>query len=185
MDRPISSASCSLRLSEVVLRTSQYEMMKEWYRQLLQLDPYFEHKTVDQRDAKPLAQSTPPAPIRFCFFRLFFEHPLQQVVAIFDVLGTNRNSQNESGLHHVQLSEGTRANLVSRCRLLAACGIVPKRATDHGPTTSCYYQDPDGNMVEIASSNHGMAADYVAARESLEFQRNPFGRPLPLDWFNE
>jgi catechol-2,3-dioxygenase len=35
---------------------------------------------------------------------------------------------------------------------LAAAGVRPERAVDHGVTASLYYLDPDGNEVELYAS---------------------------------
>jgi catechol-2,3-dioxygenase len=55
-------------------------------------------------------------------------------------------------------------------------GIEPVFATDHGPTTSFYYEDPDGNSVELFVdnfSNWDKSTEYV--RISTEFSSNPLG----------
>ena len=36
---------------------------------------------------------------------------------------------------------------------LKALGIEPHASLDHGMTTSFYYEDPDGNSVELQSDN--------------------------------
>ena len=33
----------SLRIAEVVLRTSRYDQMRAWYVSVLEIDPYYEH----------------------------------------------------------------------------------------------------------------------------------------------
>lgn len=174
----------TLRLGEIVLRTSRYDAMKLWYARVLQIQPYFEHTVGGVLPSSPLADAKSTRPARLCFFRLVFEHPYQQVLALFDFPGPPDWADGwRCGLHHMQLRDASRAHMVLRCTRLAGEGIVPERASDHGPTTSCYYRDPDGNVVELAASNHVDVAKYVAARGSQEFQRNPFGRPLAADWF--
>ena len=59
---------------------------------------------------------------------------------------------------------------------LRAEGIVPKFCLDHGLTTSIYYQDPDGNFVELQCDGFG---DWRASgewmRTSPDFAANPIG----------
>jgi hypothetical protein len=39
---------------------------------------------------------------------------------------------------------------------LKKAGIAPLLSADHGPTTSMYYEDPDGNSVELFVDNFGI-----------------------------
>ena len=55
-------------------------------------------------------------------------------------------------------------------------GIEPVLTADHGPTTSLYYQDPDGNSVELLVDNFG---DWESSKNYMEtsqdFAAKPFG----------
>jgi len=106
--------------------------------------------------------------LRLCFFRLVFQHPYQQVVALFEGPGTT-----------------AAITLAQRYRLLRSLDIVPYRAMDHGPTTSCYYRDPDGNTVEIAVANSPDQAQFLAAQAAQEYRRNPSGRAMDMARFLE
>ena len=55
-------------------------------------------------------------------------------------------------------------------------GVEPILTTDHGPTTSFYYKDPDGNIVELFVDNFGnseKSREYI--QSSADFQKNPLG----------
>lgn len=52
-------------------------------------------------------------------------------------------------------------------------GIYPRVPVQHGPTTSLYYRDPDGNMVELQIDD--MAPDEATAYlKGDEYSRDPF-----------
>ncbi|MGH7868443.1 MAG: VOC family protein, partial [Candidatus Dormibacteraceae bacterium] len=62
---------------------------------------------------------------------------------------------------------------------LKGFGIEPVLATDHGMTIAFYYQDPDGNSVELFVDTFGdwdKSAEYV--RTSPEFHQNTMGTYL-------
>lgn len=164
------SALPAMRLGEVVLATGRYELMKGWYRQVLDIEPSLEHH-VDE--GAPTAG--PPKPTRMCFFRMHIEHPYQDVIAIFEMPGAPRAAPAVSGLHHMQLRNASMSVLRERYRRLRDIDVVPYRAMDHGPSTSLYYHDPDQNAVEIAASNFATQEEVLACLASNAFQRNPFG----------
>jgi catechol-2,3-dioxygenase len=183
---PSPCALPALQLGEIVLRTGGYEAMKHWYRQVLQIDPHFEHVPADMRTAGVRTDDQRWASqLRLCFFRLIFQHPYQQVVALFEVPGTTAATTNTAGLHHLQLRDASRTTLALRYRLLHSLDIVPFRAMDHGPTSSLYYRDPDGNTVEIAVSNSPDPALFRTAEAAEEYRRNPSGQILDMARFLE
>jgi hypothetical protein len=56
-----------------------------------------------------------------------------------------------------------------------AKGIEPVWCTNHGPTTSLYYNDPDGNMLETQFDNFETPEEANAFMTSEEFKSNPIG----------
>jgi catechol-2,3-dioxygenase len=54
-------------------------------------------------------------------------------------------------------------------------GVVPTECTNHGPTTSIYYADPDGNRVELLYDNFEDPSDAQRFIESETFRKNPMG----------
>src|SRR5262249_44087341 len=54
-------------------------------------------------------------------------------------------------------------------------GIRPFFCVNHGPTTSMYFRDPDGNRVELQIDNFATAEEGVAWMYSPAFDKNPIG----------
>jgi len=79
-------------------------------------------------------------------------------------------------LHHVAFEYVRIDDLLNSYVRIKKLGIEPILTTDHGPTTSFYYKDPDGNIVELFVDNFG---NWEKSREYMEsstdFQKNPLG----------
>ena len=56
-----------------------------------------------------------------------------------------------------------------------ARGITPFWCTNHGPTTSLYYRDPDGNTLETQYDNFETNAEVDAFLAGPEYRTNPIG----------
>jgi catechol 2,3-dioxygenase len=52
---------------------------------------------------------------------------------------------------------------------------LPHRTVNHGPTTSFYYLDPDGNSVELQVDNYGDWRHSIEFFRGPEFAADPFG----------
>jgi catechol-2,3-dioxygenase len=62
---------------------------------------------------------------------------------------------------------------------LKTLSIEPHACLDHGMTTSFYYEDPDGNSVELQSDNVGSwqeSSEWM--RTSPQFASDPTGMPI-------
>lgn len=81
----------------------------------------------------------------------------------------------QPGLHHVAFTFASMGELLGNYERLAARGIRPFRCINHGPTTSMYYVDPDGNRVELQIDNFATAEEGQAWMRSPAFDRNPIG----------
>ncbi|MFM0284491.1 hypothetical protein P0D75_41435 [Paraburkholderia sediminicola] len=162
----------SPRLSEIVLKTSHFETVRDWYQLVLSARPSFEY------ERSPASCDGSGSKVenfrRLCFLRVFAEFPYTQVLAIFEVPNLTGTVDN-SGLHHMQFRERSLASLVTRYeRLLQFC-ISPYQSFNHGPSTSFYYEDPDGNLVELSGPNYEIEEDYLNFFKTPAFQKNPSG----------
>lgn len=54
-----------------------------------------------------------------------------------------------TGLDHIAIRYPSRQDLARAYRHLLACGVELREATDHWIAKSLYFDDPDGNQVEI------------------------------------
>ncbi len=158
------------QFSEVVLKTSSFARMKDWYENLLQVKAFFVRD-----DAK---QASWTGAWGIAFIRLYHQHPYTQVLGLFEVPAVSGKAdglKGEPGLHHMQLRHQGLDHLFSRFEALRAQGIVPERAWNHGPGTSFYYRDPDGNMVELSAVNYADEEAYLAYYRSESYRRNVSG----------
>jgi catechol 2,3-dioxygenase len=87
-----------------------------------------------------------------------------------------------TGMHHSAFEYETLDGLLATYLRLKNGGIVPGACLDHGPTTSFYYVDPDGNLVELQADNFGdweKSAHF--ARTDAQFTANPIGEYVDPD----
>ena len=92
----------------------------------------------------------------------------------------NRNQpgryESRSGtLEHIAYSMGSFGDLMDHYERLRAEGISPVRTINHGPTTSMYYADPDGNGVEFQVENFPTMAECIEFMNGPVFAENPIG----------
>jgi catechol 2,3-dioxygenase-like lactoylglutathione lyase family enzyme len=151
-----------LRITEVVLQTARWQEMKDWYSAFLGVEPYFETETM-------------------CFRRVSNAH--NQLFVLFHFPDLQERPDAVTGLNHVQFKTQTLAEALDRYERLKAVGIVPTRSANHGPGTSFYYRDPDGNTMEISGPNFATEAEYRAYVQSDAFRRNPRGIAIDPDAF--
>ena len=158
-----------LRLSEVVLRTTIYEQLCGFYSLLLA-----QTRTVEMT---PPPSDDPDEPSRISFFDFYFDPPYTERIAIFECedVGAGPSSR---GLHHFQLRTPTIGALLDLYRTLKDGGHHPVEVSNHGPGTSFYYRDPDGNKIELSSLNFSSRERMREFMATDEFKNNPNGFPL-------
>lgn len=77
-----------------------------------------------------------------------------------------------AGVHHVAYSYDSIGDLLSTYARLKPLDIRPFWCINHGPTTSLYYRDPEGNDVELQADNGDDPAAYF---HSEAFANNNLG----------
>jgi catechol-2,3-dioxygenase len=170
-----------VRISEIVLKTSRFEEMRAWYQGVLGVAPFFESAPkTPPRERKP-GEMERASDVRLCFIRLHMEHPYTQVLAIFEIPGTRDAPGSDPGLHHMQFRNASMDDLFTRYERLKGLGIRPHRTANHGPGTSFYYRDPDGNNVELSANNFATLAEYQAYFKTEAYRRNPSGIEIDAD----
>src|SRR5882757_1711665 len=83
-----------IRLSEVVLRTTRYEQLCDFYSLLLE-----QPRSVEMT---PPPSEDPDEPSRICFFDFYFDPPYSERIAVFECKDVGSGPISH-GLHHFQL----------------------------------------------------------------------------------
>jgi catechol-2,3-dioxygenase len=86
-----------------------------------------------------------------------------------------------AGLDHLAYTYENLGQLLGTYERLRGEGILPVWSINHGPTTSLYYADPDGNRVELQIDNFDTEAELKAFMESGAFEKNPIGVEFDAD----
>lgn len=185
--KAVSAEIGSPWISEVVLQTNQYELMKLWYEAILGGDWIVENIPDPNRE-KPQREGAEgkqvfASDVRACFMRLPVPHPYTMTFALFEIPHLKLAPDADPGLNHMQLKHGDLDALIRRIEALRDHGLHPHRAANHGATTSFYFRDPDQNIVELCIDNFDTPAEMIAFTKSEAFLRNPSGIDLNRDEF--
>ena len=140
-------------LAHVLLKTTQLQPMIDFYVQFLGGKVAFKGK-------------------RMAFIAYDEEH---HRIAITAMPMTIPKDHASSGLEHIAFSYNTLEDLVESYEQRKQLGMHPIWCTNHGPTTSIYYQDPDGNHLETQVDNFDTAEETTAYMMLEEFDVNPVG----------
>jgi catechol-2,3-dioxygenase len=141
------------KLAHVVLRTMNIRPMIEFYKNFLGARIEFESD-------------------RAAFLGYDEEHHRIGIIA-FENLALP--AQPAPGLEHVAFTFDNLQDLVTAYEQRKAYGIRPAICVNHGPTTSMYYMDPDGNRLESQVDNFDNAEEATAFVTSASFRENPVG----------
>jgi catechol 2,3-dioxygenase-like lactoylglutathione lyase family enzyme len=141
------------QIAHFVAYTSRFEEMVKWYKNVLHLRPSHEDEN-------------------FAFLTYDAEH---HRVALVRVPGLGDRLDGHVGIHHVAFTYRTLHDMLVTHERLAADGILPYWAVNHGPTISLYYNDPDKNRVEMQVDNFDTAEEAIAYCAGPEFAENPIG----------
>jgi len=148
-----ATAVSPAKLAHFVLRTSRYKEMVHFYKQVLAARPQFESDMLT-------------------FLAYDDEH---HRVALLNIPGLQDQKPGVAGVHHIAFTYATLRDLVSNFERLKKAGIEPVWCTNHGPTTSMYYRDPDGNQLELQIDNFEDINDATNFFYTKEFAENPIG----------
>lgn len=96
-------------------------------------------------------------------------------IALIGIPTTQPKDYNTCGLEHVAFTFQSLGDLLLAYRQRKARGIRPVWCVNHGPTTSIYYKDPDGNMLETQVDNFDTVAEASAFMMGDKFSENPIG----------
>jgi catechol-2,3-dioxygenase len=143
-------------LSHIVFRTSRMDEMQEWYLSATHSRVCFKNSWAS-------------------FISFDEEHHRLGFIAVPNL---EEQTETQPGLQHVALRYATLGDLLETYVELRDRKIVPARCTNHGPTTSFYYKDPDQNNVEFLYNNIPDEEHVNRFMQSEVFRKNPMGLPL-------
>ncbi|HKM99242.1 MAG TPA: VOC family protein [Candidatus Binataceae bacterium] len=87
----------------------------------------------------------------------------------------------QTGLHHVAFTYHSLRDIITVYRHLARQGVKPVWCANHGVATSMYYDDPDGNRIELSVENFRTREALNAWLAGGDFNANPIGVTLDPD----
>jgi catechol-2,3-dioxygenase len=149
-------------ISHYGIRARKYKEMIEWYKTVFRAQIQHENE--------------------FLAFMTFDEEHHRLV--IFEDPATVAKPENAAGVDHVGYGFQSFADLVATYERLKAEGITPFLPLNHVFTTSLYYQDPDGNQVELSVDNFPTKREcdaFVRSEQMTEIGRPPFGYAFDPD----
>ena len=142
-----------IKLAHVVLRTSRFKQMIDWYTKVLNAQLAFANDSI-------------------AFLAYDDEH---HRVAFINVPGLAEQPAGQVGVHHVAFTYDNLQTLLDNHDRLKEEGIEPLWPVNHGPTTSLYYADPDGNQLEFQVDNYDTVEEAGEFFFSDQFAMNPIG----------
>src|SRR5262247_2743644 len=151
------------RLAHVVFQTNRIGPMRDWYCAVLgghviYENPHLSFVTYDDEHHRvAFVDFGPLAP----------REPAATELAV--------KPAETPGLHHVAFTFGSMKELLDTYVRLRDRGIRPFFCVNHGPTTSMYYRDPDGDRGELQIGNFATAEIGEAWMPCAAFDANPIG----------
>lgn len=154
--------------AHAVLRTTMehYDEMTQWY--------------IDLLDAKIAHQGS-----NIMFLRYDKEHHRIAIIARPEHVPKPKDQLNAE-VDHLAFSYATLTELAQVYISLKSKNRTPIWTINHGPTTSLYYCDPDGNKVELQVDNFDTSEEADAFIKGPLFSMNPIGTDFDPDkWSSE
>ncbi|MGU3293213.1 VOC family protein [Williamsia sp. M5A3_1d] len=157
---PTTTALAPNLLAHFVVKTPRPKEMIEWYSTVLGAhvvheDGQIAFLTWDDESHRLALVKVPPV-LRYLF-------PLA------------RFRRKVLGIDHLAFTYHSLEPLLLNYERLAARGIMPVWSINHGPTTSLYYEDPDGIRLEFQTENFPTPEATAEFFSSREFEANPIG----------
>lgn len=148
-----------IKLAHVVFRTSRFAEMIAWYKLVLNSTPAFESDSI-------------------AFLAYDDEH---HRIAFINIPNLVPQPDGIAGVHHVAFTYASLHDLLNNYTRLRELGIEPAWPVNHGPTTSLYYADPDGNQLEFQVDNYDTVDEAGKYFFSDAFSTNPIGVDFDAD----
>ncbi|KAI0799460.1 Glyoxalase/Bleomycin resistance protein/Dihydroxybiphenyl dioxygenase [Xylaria sp. FL0064] len=140
-------------LAHIVLKTPNLQTISAFYKTFLGAHASYENE-------------------HMAFLTYDYEH---HRIALVQLPGITAKSPSSAGLDHVAFTYDSVADLLTAYKQRKEAGILPVWCTNHGPTTSLYYADPDGNRIETQADNFDTIEEVNAFMTGPEFAENTIG----------
>ncbi|KAH0843315.1 hypothetical protein AYO21_10471 [Fonsecaea monophora] len=140
-------------MAHVVFQTNSLKPMAEFYKKFLNAHASYENDFA-------------------CFLTYDEEH---HRVAIVQIPSLGPRDPKAAGLQHMAFTYNSLEDFANAYLQRKANGIEPVWCVNHGPTTSMYYDDPDGNRTEIQVDNFDTVQGASEFMASKQFNENPIG----------
>jgi catechol-2,3-dioxygenase len=142
------------KFAHVVFQTGQPQEMRDWYCTVL------DGHVVYKDDA-------------LSFITFDDEH--HRVALLHPPVPLKRRTPDTAAMHHVAYTFDSVDDLLDRYVLLRDQGVRPAVCIAHGVTTSMYYRDPDGNMVELQIDRFAEPDDATGYMNGPEYAADSVG----------
>jgi catechol-2,3-dioxygenase len=152
--------SAKPKFAHIVFQTSQPDEMIEWYCTVLDAHVVYEDGGLG-------------------FITFDEEH--HRVAFIKAPVALERKTPVTASMHHSAYTFATIDDLLERYVALRDKGIRPAVCIAHGVTTSLYYRDPDGNMVEIQIDRFADPDDATTYMNGPEYAADSVGPAFDPD----
>jgi len=149
-DTPSEARIVPARMAHLVYRYARRAETVAWYMKLFQANLVFEDDVLT-------------------FITYDDEH---HRLAFFNMPDVPPKAGETAGVHHVAYSYSCIGDLLATYVRLKPLGILPFWCINHGPTTSFYFRDPEGNDIELQADN---GEDPAAYFHSEAFAKNNLG----------
>jgi catechol 2,3-dioxygenase len=158
------------KLQHIGLLTGNLPRLVDWYQKALGMRVV--HASANPTDAPP---GSPPSHLKAAFLS---NDEISHRFAVIEVPGLTPDPErsHHQRLQHVAFEFGSLAELLGTYARLKALDIIPQFSVDEGPQTAFYYEDPDGNSIEINACNYPERwAAIEHMQTSQDFDRKPLG----------
>jgi catechol 2,3-dioxygenase-like lactoylglutathione lyase family enzyme len=147
------------KLAHFVLQTTQLPVLRDWYLEVLDAHIVYENQAL-------------------AFLTFDDEH---HRLAIAQMPGLAPRTPTTVGLSHTAFTFDDLEQLLEKYERLSLAGIQPHLPVQHGVTTSMYYRDPDGNLVELQIDNFATPDEATAYMLGAEYDADPAGPSFEPD----
>jgi len=141
------------KLAHFVLRSAKFDEVRAWYQTVLGARVVFENDFL-------------------CFMTYDEEH---HRIAFINMPDASNPPEGAAGVDHIAFTFAELGELLGTYARLKSADIEPFWCINHGPTTSLYYRDPDGNQIELQIDNFSTDQELNAFFTSGVFEQNPIG----------